>query len=62
MNSQTYITIRENIMNALPKNTVTFLFSGKGVRKSPDAQYPFQANRNFYYATGIQEPEVSSCI
>ena len=57
MNSQTYITIRENIMNALPKNTVTFLFSGKGVRKSADAQYPFQANRNFYYATGIQEPE-----
>ncbi|QIK69001.1 M24 family metallopeptidase [Erysipelothrix sp. HDW6C] len=57
MNKDTYSAIRKNIMTALPKNTVTFLFSGMGVRKSADSEYPFYANRNFYYATGIEEPE-----
>lgn len=57
MKKQTYIDIREKVMNELPEKTVTFLFSGCGVRRSADAEYPFSANRNFYYVTGIEEPE-----
>lgn len=56
MNKETLITIRKNIMNELPDNTVTFLFSGLPVRKSADAEYPFFANRNFFYGTHIEEP------
>lgn len=57
MNKDTYIKIRENVMNSLPKNTVTFLFSGQLVRKSQDSSYRFHANRNFFYTTGIEEEE-----
>lgn len=57
MNKQTYIDIRTKVIEKLPKDTVTFLFSGAGVRRSSDAEYPFSANRNFVYMSGIEEPE-----
>lgn len=57
MDKHAYIKIRQNVMNALPKNTVTFLFSGQLVRKSQDSSYRFHANRNFFYTTGIEEEE-----
>ena len=57
MNKDVYQKIQLNILKGLPKNTVTFLFSGALVRKSQDSTYPFYANRNFYYATGIEEEE-----
>ncbi|AMC94527.1 Xaa-Pro aminopeptidase [Erysipelothrix larvae] len=56
MNRETYIKIRKLIRDHLPKNTTTFVFSGLPIRKSADADYPFHANRNFVYATGIEEP------
>ena len=56
MEAKVYKKIRENIMNDLPQESVTFLMSGTDVRKSADAVYPFHANRNFVYATGIEEP------
>jgi Xaa-Pro aminopeptidase len=56
MNKDTYIKIRKNIREHLPVHTVTFIFSGVGVRRSADSDYPFSANRNFFYATGIEEP------
>ena len=52
-----YNKIQANVMEALPKNTVTFLFSGALVRKSQDSSYKFHANRNFFYVTGIEEEE-----
>lgn len=57
MNKEVYKKIRNRIADHLPPHTVTMLFSGVPIRKSADAEYPFHANRNFYYATGIQEPE-----
>lgn len=57
MKKEVYETIRSNVMNVLPKNSVTFLFSGALIRKSSDTTYPFFANRNFYYVTGIEEEE-----
>lgn len=57
MDQTVYKKIQKNVMEALPKNTVTFLFSGSLVRKSQDSSYPFHANRNFFYVTGIEEEE-----
>lgn len=57
MNKQTYIDIRSKVSANLPKETVSFFFSGVGVRRSADADYPFSSNRNFTYLTGIEEPE-----
>ena len=56
MNSNTRIKIRDRFISHLPNHCVTFVFSGLPIRKSADAEYPFQANRNFYYLTGIEEP------
>lgn len=56
MNAEVYKRIRKNIMKNLPKDSVTFIMSGEELRKSADAVYPFHANRNFVYATGIEEP------
>lgn len=56
MNQDTRIKIRKRLMEHLPVHTVTFVFSGLPIRKSADADYPFFANRNFLYATGIEEP------
>lgn len=55
MNSQTRIKIRKRLIDHLPEHCVTFIFSGLSVRKSADASYPFHTNRNFLYATGIEE-------
>lgn len=57
MNKTTRIKIRNNVFEKLPENTVSFFFSGMGVRKSADAEYPFSANRNFVYLTGVEAPE-----
>lgn len=55
MNSQTRIKIRKQLIEHFPQHCVTFIFSGLPVRKSADATYPFFTNRNFLYASGIEE-------
>ena len=55
MNSNTYKDLRHKVFEKLEANTVSLLFSGLSVRKSADASYPFFANRNFTYLTGIEE-------
>jgi Xaa-Pro aminopeptidase len=46
---------RLKFMENLGDDTITVLFSGTPKRKSADLNYPFYANRNFYYLTGIEE-------
>lgn len=41
--------------NLLP-GSVLILFSGDPIWKSADETYPFHANRNFVYVTGVEEP------
>ena len=57
MNKETYKALRARLFDVLPENMVVFLMSGDAIRKSADSTYPFEANRNFYYLTGINEPE-----
>jgi Xaa-Pro aminopeptidase len=48
---------RQKVFETLNNNEMALFFAGKPVRKSADADYPFEANRNYYYLTGINEPE-----
>lgn len=58
MNQQLATFNRENLINKLEKDAVLVLFSGNAPKKSADTQYPFEVNRNFYYITGIDEPNL----
>jgi len=49
---------RKNYLSRLDKESVTLLFSGEVKHKTNDQFYPFTVNRNFYYLTGIDEPNV----
>lgn len=37
-------------------NTLLVVFSGDLIKRSADSHYMFEVNRNFYYLTGIDEP------
>lgn len=52
-----YQTRRNKVVEQLPLNSLVFVFSGKTQKKSADAHFPFEVNRNFYYLTGIDEEE-----
>lgn len=49
---------RKKMAEQLEHNSLTLLFSGREIAMTEDANYPFFANNNFYYLTGIREPEV----
>jgi Xaa-Pro aminopeptidase len=49
---------RSRLKELLPDESLTILFAGKAPQKSADEHYPFVPNRNFYYLTGINEPNV----
>ena len=49
---------RKNLFSRLPLGACAVVFAGKAPRQSADAYYPFFANRNFVYLTGMEEPEL----
>ena len=46
---------REELLAQLPEGSALLIFSGSAPRQSADAEYPFFANRNFVYLTGMEE-------
>ena len=54
MDRSFYIGNRNRIYNQLQPGDVLVLFAGVPIHKSADAYYPFYANRNFVYLTGIE--------
>ena len=48
---------REKLAACLPDRFVAVLFAGNAVCMSGDSDYPFFANRNFYYFAGIEQEE-----
>jgi Xaa-Pro aminopeptidase len=50
-----HVTRRQALIDQLPQNSLSVLFSGDLVKRSADAMYPFSVNRNFYYLTGLDE-------
>ena len=53
-----YINNREKLGSQLAINSLAIIFSGREIEMTEDANYPFFANNNFYYLTGIREPNV----
>src|SRR5699024_10852666 len=49
---------RAKLAEQLQADSLTVMFAGEAPSKSADEQYGFVPNRNFYYLTGIDEPQV----
>ncbi|EJR55910.1 hypothetical protein IIM_01002 [Bacillus cereus VD107] len=58
MKSTFFAQNRERLVKTLPEESITILFAGQAPHMSADAHYKFVPNRNFYYLTGINEPNV----
>lgn len=48
---------RQKIIDRLPDRALMVVFAGKAVVMSEDSEYPFFANRNFFYLAGIEQEE-----
>lgn len=47
---------REQVFNQLENNEMAIVFAGNPIRNSADSEYEFNSHRNYYYLTGINEP------
>lgn len=48
---------RAKLYDSLDEGTICVVFSGKPIRRTADELYPFYADRNFVYLTGIEQME-----
>jgi len=48
---------RTKLAGMLPDSCAVLMFAGRAPHKTADEQYPFFANRNFFYLTGIEQEE-----
>jgi len=55
MTSQFFTQNREALAGRLPARSLAVVYSGKAPLKTGDEYYPFFAERNFVYLTGIEE-------
>lgn len=55
MEREFYQGNRNRLYGQLEPGSILLLFAGVELRKSADAEYPFFANRNFVYMTGIEQ-------
>lgn len=55
MEMQFHYGNRQKLYETLSEGTLVILFSGCPPRKTADENYPFYANRNFLYLTGIEK-------
>lgn len=55
MNKEFHIGNRQRLYAHLEPESLLVLFAGKQIRRSADAYYPFYADRNFVYLTGIEQ-------
>ncbi len=53
MTSSYHISNRRRFYESMEPDTVLVLFSGREIRRSSDEMYPFSAERNFVYLTGL---------
>jgi len=55
MNTNFFITNRNNFAQQMEGNSTAVFFSGKAPRQSADQEYEFSVDRNFFYLTGINK-------
>lgn len=58
MTREFHLGNRKRLYERLKKNSVVVLFSGRLTRKTADEYYPFWADRNFVYLTGLKKEEL----
>ena len=52
-------TRRENVIKSInEEKAMVILFAGTAMHKTCDQFFPFEPNRNFYYMTGIDKPQL----
>lgn len=49
---------RKKLLNQIAVPGMAVIFSGTAPMRSADAEYPFSVDRNFYYLTGIDRPNM----
>ena len=49
-----YVERRKKVWESMDKNSILFLYSGKALHISADSYQHFEANRQFFYLTGIR--------
>ncbi|MBS6342201.1 MAG: aminopeptidase P N-terminal domain-containing protein, partial [Eubacterium limosum] len=54
-----YRQTRRELGEKLEMESLAIIYSGRAVQQSLDADYPFYTDNNFYYLTGIEEPNVT---
>ena len=52
-----YAERRQRAVNLMESPSIMILYSGVEKVSSADEGYPFEVNRNFYYLTGIDQPD-----
>ena len=57
MDQQFYINNRKKFYKKMMPESALILFAGQEIRKTNDEFYPFFANRDFLYLTGIEQKE-----
>ncbi|PLT28911.1 aminopeptidase P family protein [Peribacillus deserti] len=58
MQKDFYVHNRRDLYEKMEEESLVVLFAGKAPQKSADEAYKFVPNRNFYYLTGIDEPNI----
>ena len=58
----TYVKNRNNLIDRIENKSVVILDSGKPAHKTTDQFHQYIPNRNFYYLTGLNEPNVKLMI
>ncbi len=58
MDKKFYINNRKNLDKSLKGSYALLIHSGYTFQDSGDQDFPFSVNRNFYYLTGINQPNV----
>jgi len=58
MHKDFFVQNRNNLYGKLEDQSLLVMFAGKAPQKSADYTYKFVANRNFYFLTGIEEPNI----
>jgi len=57
MDKTFYIDNRRKLAASLAAGDLMLFFSGEGMRKTADENYPFFTNRNFLYLTGVKQEQ-----
>ena len=51
-------TNRKKLVKDIKENSLVIMFAGDAPYRSADQKYKFTPNRNFYYLTGIDKPNI----